>query len=115
MFDLRPKTRREDLFDRERELELLYRGIERGYPVIAVLGVRRIGKTSLLRVFLSEVNGLYVDMEGVYRRSDLEAKLTEALESSLTRLKRFLEGVRGWKYLVYLFRSGGGGGTRLAY
>lgn len=95
LFDLRPKTKRDDLFDRERELELLHRGIERGYPVIAVLGIRRIGKTSLLKVFLNEVNGIYVDMRGVYKRVDLEAKLTEALESSLTRIKRLLEGVRG--------------------
>ncbi len=95
LFDLRPKTRREDLFDRERELELLHRGIERGYPVISVLGIRRIGKTSLLKVLLSELSGLYVDMRGVTRRSDLEAKLTESMESSLTRLRRFLEGIRG--------------------
>ena len=47
LFDLRPKTKREDLFDRERELELLHKGIERGYPIIAVLGIRRIGKTSV--------------------------------------------------------------------
>jgi AAA+ ATPase superfamily predicted ATPase len=95
LFDLRPKKRREDLFDRERELELLHRGIERGYPVISVLGIRRIGKTSLLKVLLSELSGLYVDMRGVTRRSDLEAKLTESMESSLTRLRRFLEGIRG--------------------
>ncbi|NAZ11162.1 MAG: AAA family ATPase [Desulfurococcales archaeon] len=95
LFDLRPKTRREDLFDRERELDLLHRGIERGYPVISVLGIRRIGKTSLLKVLLSELSGLYVDMRGVTRRSDLEAKLTESMESSLTRLRRFLEGIRG--------------------
>jgi AAA+ ATPase superfamily predicted ATPase len=95
LFDLRPKTRREDLFDRERELELLHRGVERGYPVIVVFGVRRVGKTSLLRVFLNEVVGLYVDMRGVFRRGDLEVKLTEAFESSLSRLRRFLEGVRG--------------------
>jgi AAA+ ATPase superfamily predicted ATPase len=50
LFDLRPKSRREDLFDRERELSELYRDVGRGYPVVLVLGVRRIGKTSILRV-----------------------------------------------------------------
>lgn len=64
-------------------------------PVVSVLGIRRIGKTSLLKVLLSELSGLYVDMRGVARRSDLEAKLTESMESSLTRLRRFLEGIRG--------------------
>ena len=95
MFDLRPKTRREDLFDRERELEELYRRVERGYPIIALLGVRRIGKTSVLRVFLSEVSGVYVDMRGVVKRCDLEARLSESMSSSLSKLKRFLEGIRG--------------------
>jgi AAA+ ATPase superfamily predicted ATPase len=95
LFDLRPKKRREDLFDRERELELLHRGIERGYPVVSVLGIRRIGKTSLLKVLLSELSGLYVDMRGVARRSDLEARLTDSMESSLTRLRKFLEGMGG--------------------
>jgi AAA+ ATPase superfamily predicted ATPase len=95
LFDLRPKSRREDLFDRERELSELYRGIERGYPVVVVLGVRRIGKTSILRVFLNEVDGVYIDMRGVVRRSDLEVRLTDSLTSSLGRLRRFLEGIRG--------------------
>jgi AAA+ ATPase superfamily predicted ATPase len=54
-----------------------------------------MGKTSLLKVLLSELSGLYVDMRGVARRSDLEVKLTESMESSLTRLRRFLEGIRG--------------------
>jgi AAA+ ATPase superfamily predicted ATPase len=95
LFDLRPKSRREDLFDREKELSELYRGVERGYPVVVVLGVRRIGKTSILRVFLNEVDGVYIDMRGVVRRSDLEVRLTDSLTSSLGRLRRFLEGIRG--------------------
>jgi len=95
LFDLRPKSRREDLFDRERELSELYRGVERGYPVVIVLGVRRIGKTSILRVFLNEVDGVYIDMRGIVRRSDLEVRLTDSLTSSLGRLRRFLEGIRG--------------------
>jgi AAA+ ATPase superfamily predicted ATPase len=95
LFDLRPKSRREDLFDRERELSELYRGVERGYPVVVVLGVRRVGKTSILRVFLNEVDGVYIDMRGVVRRSDLEVRLTDSLTSSLGRLRRFLEGIRG--------------------
>ncbi|BES82845.1 hypothetical protein PABY_24120 [Pyrodictium abyssi] len=30
LFDPRPKTSRSELFDRERELEILYRAVERG-------------------------------------------------------------------------------------
>ncbi len=54
-FDPRPKTRREDLYDRERELETLVDGIRRCSPVILLLGLRRTGKTSILNVALTEV------------------------------------------------------------
>lgn len=95
LFDLRPKTSRRDLFGRERELELLHRAVERGLPLVAVLGVRRVGKTSLLMTFLSEVVGIYVDVRGVIRRADLEARVSDALSESVGKLRRFLEGIRG--------------------
>ncbi|MEM3995418.1 MAG: ATP-binding protein [Thermofilum sp.] len=95
LFDLRPKTSRRDLFGRDRELERLHRAVERGLPLVAVLGVRRVGKTSLLKTFLGEVDGIYVDMRGVVRRVDLEVRVSDALSESLGRLRRFLEGVRG--------------------
>jgi AAA+ ATPase superfamily predicted ATPase len=95
LFDLQPKCRREDLFDRERELSELHRAVERGYPLVALLGVRRIGKTSILKTFLNEICGIYVDMRGVIRRADLELKVADALSSSLDRVRRLLEGVRG--------------------
>jgi hypothetical protein len=44
---------------------------------------------------LNEVDGVYIDMRGVVRRSDLEVRLTDSLSSSLGRLRRFLEGIRG--------------------
>jgi AAA+ ATPase superfamily predicted ATPase len=73
----------------------LYRGLEREYPIIAVLGIRRIGKTSLLRVFLNEVNGIYVDMRGVTKRSDLEVQITDSIRSNIGKLRRFIESLRG--------------------
>lgn len=95
LFDPRPKTSRDSLFDRERELEELHRAVDRGLPLVALLGVRRVGKTSVLRTFLGEVNGLYVDARGLVRRADLETRVADALSESLGRLRRFLEGVRG--------------------
>ncbi len=53
-FDIRPKTRREDLYDRDEELRALVRGIRECSPLILVLGLRRTGKTSLLNVALNE-------------------------------------------------------------
>ena len=40
LFDLRPKYRREDLFDREKELEELHKAVDQGKPIIALIGVR---------------------------------------------------------------------------
>ena len=63
LFDLRPKERREELYGREKELEELHRLVRSEWVVI--LGRRMMGKTSLLKVFLNEVNGIYVNLSGV--------------------------------------------------
>lgn len=55
-FDVRPKERIEDLYDREHELSLLLESIKQGKPLILLLGLRRTGKTSLLKVALNTVN-----------------------------------------------------------
>lgn len=60
LFDVRPKTRLRDLFDREGEVNELKRGLELGEPLIVVYGVRRVGKTSLLRACLNEFSYPYV-------------------------------------------------------
>ncbi len=53
-FDLRPKNSRENLYDRESELNALLESIDRCRPLILLLGLRRTGKTSLLNVALRE-------------------------------------------------------------
>lgn len=88
MFDLRPKTSRDELFNREMELEELHRSMERGYLPIAVLGIRRIGKTSVLKTFLGEIKGIYIDLRGVRSTTDLEERVSDALSSSFSRLNR---------------------------
>jgi hypothetical protein len=42
LFDPRPKTRRADLFGRDRELEMLAENVNS--PLILITGIRRIGK-----------------------------------------------------------------------
>ena len=95
LFDPRPKSSRRELFDRERELEILDKAAERGEPLITVLGIRRIGKTSLLKSFLEEWTGLYIDMRGVRRELDLYERISEGLEEGLGKLRRLIEGIRG--------------------
>lgn len=95
LFDLQPKSRREDLFNREKELEELHYAVRKGYQLIALLGVRRIGKTSVLKTYLNEVSGVYLDMRGVLRRDDIYLRLADSLNSNLKKLKKFIEGIRG--------------------
>jgi hypothetical protein len=52
-FSLEPKTKKEDLYDREKELSGLEKEITHG-RIVLLTGIRRIGKTSLLNVFLNE-------------------------------------------------------------
>ncbi|MGC8600538.1 MAG: ATP-binding protein, partial [Nitrososphaeria archaeon] len=52
LFDERPKVNRSDLFDREMELNELKEKLDK--PLLLLTGIRRIGKTSVLNVFLNE-------------------------------------------------------------
>ncbi|QGA68571.1 AAA family ATPase [Sulfolobus sp. E11-6] len=51
-FDFKPKETKEDLFDREEELKKLLSCKDE--TIVLLTGIRRIGKTSLLKVFLNE-------------------------------------------------------------
>ena len=91
LFDTEPKTSLSDLFDREEEVEKLKKGL--GERLVLVLGMRRIGKSSLI---LSTLNSLgidyvFVDVRKVYDSSVRKVyadKLLEEVYSSLARLSR---------------------------
>lgn len=95
LFDPRPKSSRDELFDREKQLEVLDRSV--GRPLILVLGIRRIGKSSLLLSFLENWRGVYVDLRGVRNTADLYRKTSEGLTGSLTKLRDTLKGISGVK------------------
>ncbi len=99
LFDLRPKSSRRELFDREKELGVLDKAVDRGDPLVLVLGIRRIGKTSLLKSFLEEWLGIYVDMHGVRREPDLYDRISMGITSSMDKLKNIIRGIRGIKVL----------------
>ncbi|AFK22079.1 ATP-binding protein [Pyrococcus sp. ST04] len=90
LFDPRPKNSRKDLFDREEELEELKKAVRR-YPIVLLLGIRRVGKSSLLKVALNELeNGIYIDVRELYFSSGgwiTVDSLTNALERALNSLK----------------------------
>lgn len=68
LFDLSPKESRKDLFDRETEMDALSNAIKQGERLIVLYGIRRIGKTSLLKSFLSENEflSIFLDIRKIY-------------------------------------------------
>jgi len=63
LFDLKPKENRRELYNRDEELRELHRLTKTEWVVI--LGRRMTGKTSLLKTFLKEVGGVYINLSGV--------------------------------------------------
>jgi len=102
-FDPKPKRRKEDLYGREKELSELKRSVKSN-PLTVVTGVRRLGKTSLILVALSERPGIVVDLRGVrqsweslYRKintaiNDL-AKTNKTLWSKMKKSLKTISGV----------------------
>ncbi len=89
LFDPRPKSRREDLYDREKELEAFNKALKVS-PLIVVSGIRRLGKTSLVLVALKDKPHIIVDVRGVNpnSRMDLYKRIESAFNSFLSRNKK---------------------------
>lgn len=95
-FDPRPKTKKEDLYDRLEELGQLFDAL--GYAsMIVVTGLRRTGKTSFVNVALAECGCPYVvtDLRGMpYNPS--HADLVRRLEASFRNIdRRWLSDLTG--------------------
>jgi len=95
-FDIKPKEKREDLFDREEELNKLIKYINVGSRVIILTGFRRSGKTSLLKVGLNLLNKPYilVDARGISINPslrDLYILLESGINDLINRSKHLVE------------------------
>ncbi len=104
LFDERPKTRKEDLYDRDKEVEELKGNV--GRPLIILTGIRRIGKTSILNVALSELDvpKVLIDARSLpknYGLRDLYGLVADSLTSSLDKFREVLSRVRGVRILGY--------------
>jgi AAA+ ATPase superfamily predicted ATPase len=101
-FDVFPKCSREDLFGREKELDALQRLVDR-VPLILVLGLRRTGKTSLVRTFLAESNRphLLLDLRELEGTRGLGKR--ELTEFFLRGLNEFLRENERWKSSILHF------------
>ena len=101
LFDPKPKERREDLFDRDEELRRLRLGLS--YPITLLLGIRRSGKSSLVKVLMNEerdIIWIYLDLRKyedhaylTYRH--LLSEFERALNTWQEGLRRLLQGIRG--------------------
>lgn len=112
-FELEPKSRREDLYNFEAPFEKLMSCLKKPRaqnPLIVVKGIRRAGKTSLIKTTLNELRlpHLYVDGKKfagmpVMTRRDLlkefERGLSDALEKEKKWSKGFLEVLRWIEWL----------------
>ncbi|MEM1611167.1 MAG: ATP-binding protein [Sulfolobales archaeon] len=102
LFDPRPKIRREDLFDREREVEELKEAVSR-YSLTLLLGIRRIGKTSVLRVALNELGApyIYLDLRALegegYNRASLYRLFSESFTDVTSKWRGIADYLRGIK------------------
>ncbi|MEM1944508.1 MAG: ATP-binding protein [Nitrososphaerota archaeon] len=101
-FSTEPKTSLQSFYDREAELHQIQRAMSEGRKLILVLGVRRVGKTSLIRVALNQLDKpyIFVDLRALktYEDRSLYSLLSEELNRITPFSKRifqFLKRVRG--------------------
>jgi AAA+ ATPase superfamily predicted ATPase len=63
-FEIEPKGRKEDFFNYDYEYGQVKKALARKEKIIAVVGVRRVGKTSLLNLVYNETGGLKLWLDG---------------------------------------------------
>jgi len=104
LFDPRPKERRNELFNRTKELEALSKYVTSGSPIILCLGIRRVGKTSVLKVFINENNYpvLYIDARRLAEVGYTKQGLYSLISEEFARIKgrfatiiEYLKAIRG--------------------
>ena len=88
LFDLRPKTKREELYGREEELDELLASLRSETPLVILLGIKRIGKTSLLKTALNELDvpSMYLDVRRLEEEGYSKVVLYRILSEEMNRL-----------------------------
>ncbi len=83
-FELSPKTRIEDFYNYREELEKAKEAIFRE-RVIAIKGIRRVGKSSLMKVLSNEIELPFgwIDGRNVFSKDKMEMEIKKALGSLL--------------------------------
>ena len=102
-FDEKPKRRKEDLFNREEELNKLLEAIDRDDKLILILGQRRLGKTSLLLVALNTCNYPFMVIDG--RRIEEKYSRLRLYELIAKGIEEVIHRTSHYKSLISLLRS----------
>ncbi len=90
-FDIAPKMNKKDFFNYNREYLGVIEGLKRGERIIAVLGVRRVGKTSLMSVLFHEKKGINIWLDGRMIENPKKDVLT-ALQEGAKRKENIIIG-----------------------
>ena len=121
LFSPEPKSKREDLYDREKELEELNTFLRGNLgPMALLLGLRRTGKTSLLKVSLSEFKGptITIDMRKIEEKGAISYRdfikllqeginnITKSWKSTIIEALKRVRGVEVSGFKVYLAWGG---------
>lgn len=102
LFDPVPKESRRELFDRERELNELDSFVRFGSKIALVLGIRRVGKTSLLKVFVNESNypWIFIDARRLSEYGYSKIGLYKLLSEELNRRKKLLDRIMNYLKVI---------------
>jgi AAA+ ATPase superfamily predicted ATPase len=81
-FDTRPKEDRALIYGRDTELKDINKQLDGGFWTL-IVGARRVGKTSILKVVSKERNGLFIDASTCITVSDLGNRLIDAISTGI--------------------------------
>lgn len=102
LFDPSPKDRRSDLFGRDPDFRKLKQCIDDKLPLVVLVGTRRVGKTSLLQAFLSEMEGHSIYIDPRHLASSDSISKDDVVKLFQSSLQKFIDdNTRGgrWKKL----------------
>jgi AAA+ ATPase superfamily predicted ATPase len=97
LFDVAPKERRADFYDRHVELNEVLEALRLGERLVLVYGIRRIGKSSLIKVALSEANApyIFIDTREIYYNENIitTSHLIKYLVDGLKKYMKWYEKI----------------------
>ncbi len=80
LFDPYPKDSRENFFDRENLINEIEKLVDaKFWPLL--IGPKRVGKTSIVKIVVRELDGIYLDATGVNSLKQLGGQLMSQMES----------------------------------